>query len=407
MLIEKFSKREILTLNDFLEQLDFKNFDLRNKKTSDFTLSLGRKFEKNPLKLQIAMPKDAKEISDIFINIYKNTYPNKKLESLNEISNMIKDPNFEIILFKNEFDKIIGCVFFHLEFEKKRGYIFGFVVKKNYQKNYDILKGLLGCFIYLWDKYKSKILVWYGEARTNETGAQYIGSLCGIYPIAFYPNKDIFLGRVESEILQIAYDKNALEKYRNKKPAILIRQVLNVYMYSNKRYNLGKPIIENPEVKITQVNKLKEDLVTKTSRDRFGIEFIEFSLKNKNSYFRFLHNPFVKNFEKVEYHVSNIEELCVFLQKLKIYIQKLKIRYCECFVSAYSPLHQKCFLNAGFRPRGYVPSWEFNKDINLFEDRIVFNYFDGKIKNEMKLIPESIELVRLFNDSEIELIDFF
>jgi len=71
----------------------------------------------------------------------------------------------------------------------------------------------------------------------------------------------------------------------------------------------------------------------------------------------------------------------------------MDINYTECFVSSYKPKHQKIFFNAGFRPRGYLPSWKYNYKMEKFEDQIVFNYFKGNIDKNMKIIPETNELL--------------
>jgi len=101
-----------------------------------------------------------------------------------------------------------------------------------------------------------------------------------------------------------------------------------------------------------------------------------------------------RNFEKTIYKINLLEELLAFIQELKELIQSIEINYFECFVSSYEPEHQKVFLDAGFKPRGYVPCWKFNKDKNFFEDQIIFNYFKGEIDKNIQLIPETKDLLQ-------------
>jgi hypothetical protein len=137
-------------------------------------------------------------------------------------------------------------------------------------------------------------------------------------------------------------------------------------------------------------------------RDKFGYEIIKFSLPNSNSYFEFLYTPQVRNFEKTKYYVNSLEELYVFVKEFIRMGGQLGIRYCEAFISAYNPTHQQIFHNAGLFPRGYVPSWEFNKEEKVFEDRILFNWFEGKIDRNIQLIDEGKELLTCLslNNSE-------
>ena len=82
---------------------------------------------------------------------------------------------------------------------------------------------------------------------------------------------------------------------------------------------------------------------------------------------------------------------------MKKLIQEYETNYFECFVSAYKPTHQKIFHDAGFKSTGYVPCWYYNKKLERFEDRIVFNYYKGSIDRDIKLIPEAIELLKEIN----------
>jgi hypothetical protein len=239
-------------------------------------------------------------------------------------------------------------------------------------------------------------MIWYGEMRTNEATSQFFTSQIGLKPIAFLPNKDIFFSHIESDILQVVYDEDALYKYRVEEKPKIIRQILNCYVYADKRYHLGTPIVENPNIEFDSFlqNEIKEKVIKISEKDRFNNEIITFSIKNSDSHFKFSYNPYSKNFEKTEYYVNSLDELSVFLQELKEIIDIMDINYFECFVSAYHPKHQKMFYDSGFLPRGYVPCWYYNKEQNSFEDRIVFNYYRGDIDNNIKLIPESEELIQ-------------
>ncbi len=397
MLSSKLAVKKIKTIDEFLE-LYKENIspDFQNILKLNFQIKIGKPSQKiNPI-IHLAKPEDSKEIIQIFRDIYKGTYPYKQMEEDQGVKKMIIDPNYQWFLFKINSIETVGCFGAHLELEKKRGFLYGFIIKEKYQKTIDIFKAFIGCVIFLWKTYKSKILLWYGEMRTNESSSQFFTSLIGLKPIGFFPNKDIFFNQIESDVLHVIYDEKALYKYRRKKNPKIIRQVLNCYVYSNKRYHLGTPIIKNPNIKLNskKLKEIKGKMVNRKEKDEFGNEAITFSIKNSNSYFKFIYNPLSKNFEKTLYKINLLEELFTFIQKLKELIQNMEINYFECFVSSYEPKHQKIFLDAGFNPRGYIPCWKYNKEKNHFEDQIVFNYYKGKIDDNIKLIPEAVELLQ-------------
>ena len=92
--------------------------------------------------------------------------------------------------------------------------------------------------------------------------------------------------------------------------------------------------------------------------------------------------------EKINYQVNNLEELHVFVQEFKKIARELEVRYCEVFISAYMSQHQVLFRNAGFAPRGYIPSWKYDQEQEKLEDHVLFNYFEGEIDENIQLIPE-------------------
>jgi hypothetical protein len=73
-----------------------------------------------------------------------------------------------------------------------------------------------------------------------------------------------------------------------------------------------------------------------------------------------------------------------------------QIRYSEVFVSAFCPEHQQLFYEFGFRARGYVPCWSFNENEKVFEDYVVFNYFEGEV-SQASFLPVGQELVEILN----------
>jgi len=392
--------KNINTINDFLEIYeDSISTDNQNLVIAESELITNRLSQKISPILQKAEPSDANEIVQIFKEVYHGKYPYKVMESEEEVRNMINNPKYEWILFKVGINNIVGCVLAELNFKKKKGIYHGFMVRKKYQTVIDALMACIGSITYIWKTYKNKILIWSAEVRTNDTAPQYCGLMCGIKPIAFFPNKDVFEEKVESNVMIIAYDDKVIKEYRSKDEPRIIRQILDSYVYSSKRYDLGTPYVENPNIVYDpiKIDKFRKEIEKKIEKDKFGNENIIFSIKDTKSLIEFLYNPYSKNIEKTKYEIKNLEELFVLLEEVKKLIQDYDANYFECFVSAYKPTHQKIFHDAGFKSTGYVPCWYYNKKQQYFEDRIVFNYYKGSIDSNIKLIPEARELLKEIN----------
>ena len=260
---------------------------------------------------------------------------------VNEISNLIKDPKYEWIIFKDPASNFAGCITFVLDFIQKKGYIRGFMLKKDYQGILDITKAMIGSMGVMCRKYKSKIYSWYVENRTAHTKSQHAMYVCGLNPVGFYPNKDIFNGKIESDLMQIFYDEKTLKDFRLKTQPNLIMENLNCYKYANKKYCLGPTKISNPNLNLDykKISSLKRKLHVNSIVDKFGYEELTFSFKKLDVYFKFIHTPTVRNFENTSYHVNCMEELFVFVSSFINLLHRRDGRYCELFVSAYRPDH--------------------------------------------------------------------
>jgi hypothetical protein len=91
--------------------------------------------------------------------------------------------------------------------------------------------------------------------------------------------------------------------------------------------------------------------------------------------------------------------LYVFIEEVKELIKKYKIRYWEFFVSAYHPTHQTILFDAGLKPFGYVPCFKYIKNENVFEDQIVFIFYEGRVNVNLKMISETNNFLKIIKPS--------
>ncbi|KKM15141.1 hypothetical protein LCGC14_1699050 [marine sediment metagenome] len=378
---------------------------VKNEMHLNFEIKENKHLKKISPILRLAHPSDAKQITEIYKELYNGTYPYKEMEDVEEVKKMILDPHVKWIIYQDPQYNIAGCITFVLDFQNRRGYIRGFMLKRKYQGRIDITKAMIGSMLGMLHEFRDTIYTWYVENRTAHAKSQYSMWVCGITPIAFYPNKDIFLEKIESDLMQILYDERALKKFRSSMIPCFIPSVESCYQYSNKRYSLGTFSIKSPNIILgkKKVGKLQKKLKRNIVKDKFGYETITFSFEGFNSYFRFLHTPQVKNMEKIKYEVKNLEELYVFTQELIKCKKEFDVRYCEVFVSAYNPEHQQIFYDAGLKPRGYIPSWECSPDVLEFNDSILFSIFNGNVSENIQLIDQGHKLLEAlgFSDDNI------
>ena len=386
------------SVDEFLDIFeDMLSLDLENGMDLDFVIDSKMGNDKVSPTLVLARPQDAKDISDICKNVYEGSYPYKEIEDELKVRNMIESPEHHFVLFKIGEDTV-GCFRCALDFEHRKGYTGGFMVKKEYQGILDVTKSIIGSYAWMWSTYKEEILMWYCENRTAHAASQYITSVCGIHTVAFFPNKDVFFDKVESDVMGVIFREKALNGYREKQTPQLIRSALDSFLHCDNLYNLGAfqlvaPDLDLDYIKIASLQKeFRKDVIT----DKYGYKYYQFFLSGTKSYFTFLHTPNIQNIEKTKYHIDSIEELYIYLEEFLKCIKENSIRYSEVFVSALIPEHQQLFYEFGFRARGYVPCWTFNKTEKTFEDYVVFNYFEGEVP-KAELLPVGQDLVNILN----------
>ncbi|MBD3211220.1 MAG: hypothetical protein GF311_01335 [Candidatus Lokiarchaeota archaeon] len=361
---------------------------IRNKKNKKF----------NPF-LRLAIPEESHIIAEIVKETYEGTYPYKEMEDPFEINRMIKSGKYKFIVFLDEESKIIGSTCFVINLKEKKGYLRSLVVRKEWIGKIDAKRAYITACLMVWNIYRNKILLWWAETRTADAKTQAITRECGLIPIAWFPNKDIFYNRIESDLMIIIYNKKRLEKYRSKRIPSIIPCVIRCYEYSKLNYHLENPKIVSTNLKINEryLKKLEKKLRISKNQDKYGYVRYRFLLKDSKSFFEFVYTPKVKNFEKTKFKVRNPTELFLFLSHCTNLAEKLDIRYIEAYISSYESKHQQIFFNFGFKPRGYIPAWNINPLTCLFEDYILFNKYKKNL-SEMELTQESKDLITYIKD---------
>ena len=363
-----------------------------------FSLSeiLGSASNKLLPRIELAKPEDALELSQIFREIYKGTYPYKEFEDEMKFKKMIEDPKFYWFKFLINKNKLIGCIGFHVDSNKKCGTLHGLVIKEIYQGLAEIPNLIIGIIYSIIKKFRNIIFHLSCEVRASHNKSQFFGKVAGLLPVGFLPNKDLFYNRVESEFVIILYDRIVFKEYRIQEKPKIVYPILNCYAFASKIYNIGLPILEpyttNIKYNRVEIKKIRRNLVKHIIVDENGNSYCKFTVKTNGSFFKFFHNKIIQNIERTEFKIENKEELHIFLQEAKKYIFKNGVRYFEFFFPVNDPIYQIILLEADFKPFGYIPSYNYNRMKDIFEDVIIFVYFRTETNN-LQLISETREFL--------------
>ncbi len=396
----------IKNIDEFLNSIEkciHPNLNLNNFHTDYIILENKETINKTPIIIENGTVQDAADIVSIFKDAYLSSYPYKEYENIIYINQSLQNPNCHWLIFRNNNNKVVGCFMAILDFKNKRGNIGRFAFKRKYQGKVDVLKASIGTMYIMYHSYRKRILTWFGEARTAHSKSQYVASLCGVKPLAFLPNKDLFFNKIESDLLQVGYFKGIFKSFRIKKIPRLIPECLNSFNYTNKNFLLGiydTYSLKNP-LKYTKSNALENSFELTAKKMLFNYRKIKFRIKNSNSKMSFYFNPRINIIEKVKYHIESFDEFAYFIHEIKKFIQEFSIRYFEIYVSAYIPEYQKILVEMGFFPRGYIPCWDYIKSEGMLEDRILFNYYAGALDQDLNLIPEGKALISMLNDNKM------
>jgi N-acetylglutamate synthase-like GNAT family acetyltransferase len=372
---------------------------LKNKKLeTGFYISEEEEENKiNPF-IRFAKKEDSETIAEIFMGVYKGTYPYMEMEDSNAIRKMIEAPDFWWIVFTYK-KRIIGCMAIHIDLDNKAGTLHGFVLRSEYQGLINTLKLSSACMYPIFEKYHKKILVWHCEVRSAHNKSQIMIQHLHFIPVAFLPQKDLFFHKEESEFIYIIYDKSIFSRYRNsQQPQIPLNpQALRCYLYSQKYFNLGYPRVFSSNqfsLKNSKIRDLKLRLIKRYERDYNGNINVTFSFKGKKSFLKFFHNALIRNAEKTEFKVNSLEELFVLVSEVDLYIKKNDLRYFEIHIPAYKQKEQLIFINAGFEVFGYIPAFKYNRDSGLFDDYFIYvKYINNINLKGLAVLKESKELI--------------
>ncbi len=354
----------------------------------------------------------AKIIVSMYEEIYQGTYPYLEMLDPDYVRKSFDDPNnywgiFRIDEGSPEAGTDVGCFTIANDFKTRPAYFRGLNVLPQFHRKVGVRELATAMCVRFLNETMGKIDKWYIEARTAHNVVQHISRLAGCKTQALFLNKDYFLGRKESDCLQVAYWDSALENTRVI-PEFILPEILPFYYHAQQTNNL--PRIKRLEIKQFELDldleyyeifRVLNNAKFSAIRDSHGYVSISIEDPKTGSYLKALHTESVKNIEKIKHQCSDSSILAGFYLLLQNYAIYHKIEYVEWQVPVSDAMLCKFLLGQKFKILGYIPAWIQSKEhIGMFNDAVVFAWIPGSFEIEnIKLLPEGYQLLDLINSN--------
>ncbi len=350
----------------------------------------------------------AKIIVSMYEQIYQGTYPYREMLDPDYVRNLFNDPNYYWGIFRidegsPEAGTDVGCFTIVNDFETRTSYFRGLNVLPQFHKKVGVRELATSMCVHFLHTTIGKIDKWYIEARTAHNAVQFISRLAGCKTQALFLNKDYFMGRKESDCLQVAYWDHALENTRVI-PEFILPEILPFYYRAQQMHSLphAKRLEMNPmelDLNYHETFRILTNAKLSAIRDKYGYVSISIEDSETGSYLTALHTESVKNIEKIKYQCSDVSVLAGFYLLLKNYAISQNVEYVEWQIPVSDAMPCKFLLGQDFKIFGYVPAWiPSNNHVRMFEDAVVLTWTSGELKTEnIKLLPEGFELLDLIN----------
>ena len=356
-----------------------------------------------------ATMKHAKIIVSIYEQIYQGTYPYLEMLDPNYVKESFSDPNhywgiFRIAESSPEAGTDVGCFTIVNDFKTRTAYFRGLNVLPQFHRKVGVRELATSMCVRFLNATMGKIDKWYIEARTAHNVVQHMSRLAGCKTQALFLNKDYFMGKKESDCMQVAYWDRALESTRII-PEFILPEVLPFYyraqqtnnLPQNKRLEMNPVKMDNLDIDYHETFRILTNAKLSAKRDEYGYVSISITDSKTGSYLDALHTESVKNIEKIKYQCSDVSVLAGFYLLLKKYAISQNIEYVEWQVPVSDAMLGKFLLGQNFKIFGYIPAWIPSKSsVGMFEDAVVFTWTSRELKTEnIKLLPEGYELLDL------------
>ena len=267
---------------------------------------------------------------------------NRKARGRNAVWKVVTDTRY---------DTVVGSGTVLLTRKDQRAYVRSVMIDPEYQKLKLGRDVLVNTFQDIMQKYRDVIKLFWSESRTAHSGSQKIAEDSGFKPVGFLPNKDIFLGKRESDLLLVLYAMNAL-KSRRPDPQ-LIPEVVPIYKAVAEQFRLP-PVV--PVIAPT-IDKNGYQVRGYIESDRYNYLHCRYHVAGR--ILKLKVNPRTQVAEEASFARTIDPVILKALVSAALDSLSPALYYMEFYVSAYRPVLQRVFADLGFHATGYIPGWDW------------------------------------------------
>mgnify|MGYP006291961245 CR=1 FL=1 len=327
-----------------------------------------------------ALPTDAAQVSEIYRQVYNNTYSYTEYTDSDYLMKDIRNKwtGWYVMVPRGEYDQIAGCVSTEVDPIHHRAYGRGLMMHPKYQGlGVGSRLGQYG-FERLTATYGDKIRFFYSENRAvgNSKSLKVVENI-GFKPLGILPYKDVFFNKRESPVLMALHSSHA---WKNRKASIrIIPRLIPLKAYIDKVYKRKTKgdDVRVEKVNLTRARTFQKIIITKTNKP-FGYVLHTFTCSKTGESLDITVNLQNLNAENMHIHCSSpitAKMLMEFMMNYfkahgvskkashrifnkKKYHMGLPIQYIEGYCPSDKPEIQQAFIDAGLRPLGWIPTWE-------------------------------------------------
>ncbi|MBD3188076.1 GNAT family N-acetyltransferase [Candidatus Bathyarchaeota archaeon] len=354
--------------------------------------------------LRPANPEDAREITNIYEDVYKGTYSYKEYQDKDYISNDISQGNSSWYVIEDQMasNEIVGVISGAIDDINWRVYVRGMMIRPDWQGLGGTTRLFGEVFKDFMKRYKGKVNILWSETRTASLKPQMVGERVGFVPLGILPHKDVFFNERESPVITGIFSSEAWkerETTMNIIPGIVpIHDIIAKMLRPMRKDHL----IESQVHPITF--SIKSKVGVQISPLNHGYRRYTFSLSSSDDSIQLDANLQCMNAEHLVCMCKDPGKLLLLLRSALKRLSWEGFQYVEGSSGTENPMVQQAFMQAGFTPTGYLPAWDLTRDGRRV-DRIVWGWtshdrvklqscFTRKSKRLFEILREAWEKTR-------------
>ncbi len=293
----------------------------------------------------VARPGDARQVAQLYRNVYENGYPSPELfteEGMREFLTFKRSHCITSIVIHGEDVIAAGTFFLH----GRAAFCRGWMVDPAWQGKMGTRQVFQQILLNARHKLAGKVDYFYGELRTATAKLQGIIEEIGFRPVGTLPYKDAFANGREAEILYACY-------YQEPRPG---RMRLTLRAAQVASAVLNHPVLAVRVFVPPTTGGRATNCSVQYVEESNGEGVLHLALPSGASLDAAV-CPAPRNSDRVATRADSIGDYATLLRRYLAELEDRSIAYAEVYVRADAPARQTVLEDLGFSPTGFLPAW--------------------------------------------------